>query len=60
MVLYMILPKMKLVRKLNEVYFDIDSWWLNKELQKTLDEFNKNYALADYNYMNSWSKFIKI
>ena len=49
----------KAIRKLNEVYFDIDSWWLNKELQKTLDEFNKNYALADYNYMNSWSKFIE-
>ena len=47
------------VQKLNEIYHDIESWWMNDELQKDLKEFNDNYALKDLNYIKHWTKFIK-
>jgi len=47
------------VQKLNEIYHDIESWWMNDELQKDLKEFNVNYALKDLNYLKHWTKFIK-
>ena len=47
------------VQKLNEIYHDIESWWMNDELQKDLKEFNDNYGLKDLNYLKYWTKFIK-
>ena len=46
-------------QKLNEIYHDIESWWMNDELQSDLKKFNDNYGLKDSNYLSQWCEFIQ-
>ena len=46
------------VKKLNEIYDSIEFWWNDSNLQKSLEKFNKNYALKDSNFFKQWSNFV--
>jgi putative transferase (TIGR04331 family) len=46
-------PK-SLAKKLNEVYFDINSWWNDSNIQNIRNEFSKNFCLTKNNYFHDW------
>ncbi len=46
------------VKKLNEIYDSIEFWWNDRNLQVSLEKFNKNYALKDSNFFKQWSNFV--
>jgi putative transferase (TIGR04331 family) len=40
----------------DEIYDDIDSWWLSDEVQKVREEFCYNYARTSENWADEWVK----
>lgn len=43
----------------NNIYHDVNSWWLSDKVVKARERFTKKYALNSKDYLKDWIKFAK-
>ena len=47
---------LKASKFVDEIYDDIESWWLSKEVQEVREKFCHNYARTSENWADEWIK----
>jgi putative transferase (TIGR04331 family) len=46
------------LKKVHEVWLDVESWWQSKEIQELRDEFCYRYAWSSKTWRRDWLKFL--